>query len=524
MKIKNILPIAIMVLLPFGGGWMGMTSCVSDDTTLPTRPLSEINIDGGIEALYNINKNETLRIKPALSQTNQPKTVTYTWEVDQQVYSHEEEFTYPAKELGTFQCRLIVENEDGKTFFPFTVNVNSPYEEGIALLSQQPDGTSMLSFMLTPSNGGPRSFTTGDCFSVNNPDLTFSPRCIDMVQSSGSLILACQGALPSASGAAQPVASSPSPGNGAAPTIYYLNEKTLVAENVVPVTEYDDFVPTRLVIPSVGASGVAYPILCENGSVYEFSTTEGAISKPTNFRYKYAQTCLAHDDGGAGWSFDLVFWDKEKGDLCDLYSGYGPYYCSTKYLLVRDSVNAQTNYFANNDIVKIVGIDLTAKQKRTDKSEMLVLTKNAFLTRKTILSTGFWEYDASAGAAKLWDNGGTSTACIGTNIINEQTPCVANKTYYSLLFGDKNQVRRWNYATSQSLDKADVLQTFGSDRAIVTDLVLSADHLTTYVAFYEPDQTGLNGSVYVISTDTGEILERHDNVCYRPVKMIYKKK
>ncbi|MBQ0049791.1 MAG: hypothetical protein KBT12_06120 [Bacteroidales bacterium] len=487
-------------------------SCVSDDTSLPTRKLSEINVDGGIEQTYNINKNEELRITPQLSQTNSPKELHYTWEVNQQVFSTDPSFLYPAKELGTFQCRLIVENEDGKTFFPFIVNVNSPYEEGIALLSQQPDGSSMLSFMLTPAKGGERHFTTEECFAINNPDLAFSPRCIDMVQSSGSLIVACQGAPDYKTSGKQ------------VPTLYYLNEKTFVAENVVQITEYDDFVPTHLVIPSVGASGVAYPILCENGKVYEFSTTEGAVSKPTNFRYTYAQTCLAHDDGGAGWSFDLVFWDKEVNALCNLYSGYGPYYCSTEYLLTRDKLDKTTNYFANNDIVKIVPISLTAKQKRTDKSEMLVLTKNNLLTRKTILSTGFWEYDATAGKAKIWNNGGTTTACIGTNVLNEQTPCVANKTYYSLLFADKNTVRRWNYATTQTLDKAETLQTFGSDNAIITDLVISSDHLTTYVAFYEPNESGLNGSVYVISTDTGEILERHDKVCYKPVRMIYKKK
>ncbi len=515
MKIKNILSYVIIGLLPFGGGWVGLSSCISDDTTLPTRPLSEISIDGGITAEYNISKNEPLHIKPVVSQENAPKPLSYTWEVNQEVFSHDEEFVFPAKELGKFLCRLIVENEDGKTFYPFIINVNSPYEEGIALLSQDPSGVSMLSFMLTPTDGSERHFSSGDCFTLNNEGTPFADRCIDMVQSSGSLIVACQGSR-----------STPNEEAGAesVPTIYYLNEKTLVAENIVTVTEYDDFVPTHLVIPSVGASGVAYPILCENGSVYEFSTTEGAVSKPTNFRYKYAQTCLAHDDGGAGWSFDLVFWDKEKGDLCDLYSGYGPYYCSTQYLLTRDNVDATTNYFANNDIVKIVNIDLTAKQKRTDESEMLVLTKNAFMTRKTILSTGFWVYDNQLAAAKLWDNGGTSTACIGTNVINEQTPCVANKTYYSMLFGSGNKVRRWNYATSQSLADAETLQTFGSDKAIVTDLVISDDHLTTYVAFYEPDQPGLNGSVYVINTDTGDILERHDNICYKPVRMIYKKK
>lgn len=488
-----------------------LAACVKDDSSLPTRALSEIFITGGIESTYNINKNEKLTITPTLEQNNAPKTLKYTWEVNQKVFSNEATFVFPANELGTYQCRFIVENEDGKTFFPFVIHVNSPYEEGIALLSQQPDGSSMLSFMLTPADGAARSFTTSDCFAANNPDLIFSPRCIDMVQSSGSLIVACQGARSGDT-------------TTGAPTLYYLNEKTLVAENVIPVTEYSDFVPTHMIVPSVGASGVAYPILCENGKVYEFSSTEGAVSEPSTFRYTYAQTCMAHDDGGAGWSFDLILWDKEAKALCDFYSGYGPYYCSTEYLLTRDKLDNTTNYFANNDIVKIVPISLTSKQKRTDKSEMLVLTKNSFLTRKTILSTGFWEYDTSEAKAKLWDNGGTTTACVGISTINEQTPCVANKTFYSLLFGEKNTVRRWNYATTQTLDKADVLQRFGSDDAIVTDLVISADHLTTYVAFYEPTQTGLNGSVYVISTDSGEILERYDNICYRPVRMIYKVK
>lgn len=509
------LAVCMLTLL---AGWLA-TSCISDDTTLATRPLSEIVIDSTtIDHVYNINKNETLRITPRISQTNKEKAVKYTWEVDQEPYSNEAVFEYPAKYLGRYVCRLIVENEDGKSFFPFTINVNSPYEEGITVLSQDPEGKSMISFMLTPTTpGAERHFTTGDCFAANNEDTRFASRAIDLVQSSGSLIVACQGA--------EGWQNKPHTGNNDdVPTLYYLNEKTLVAENILTVTEYDDFKPTHLIIPSEGASGVAYPVLCENGSIYEFSTTEGAIAKPTKLQSKYAQTCVVNDDGGTGWFFDLIFWDKTVGGLCEIYSGYGPYYCGQKYHLLRDECVGQNNYFNGNDIVKIVLIDLTEKQHRTERSEMLVLTKNAFMTRKTILDTGFWVHNPETGNNELFDNGGTTTACIGTNIIDENTPCVANKTYYSLLFGKGNKLMRWNYTTQQTLDKANVLQTFGSERAIITDLVISRDHLTTYVAFYEPDQPGLNGSVYVINTDTGEILERHDNISYRPTRMIYKKK
>lgn len=502
----------------FLAGSLALSSCFSDDTTLGSNPLSEITvIDGSISSVYNIDKNETLRIKPQISQTNAQKDVTYTWEIDLKEYSHDEEFVYPCRDLGTFHCRLIVENSDGKTFFPFTLNVNSPYEEGIAVLSQDSEGKSMLSFMLTPTDGSERHFTTSDCFAANNEDIPFASHAIDMAQSSNSLMVVCQGA----EGWQASVAADKKYAD--VPTIYYLNEKTLVAENVLTVTEYDDFKPTHLVIPSQGASGVAYPLLCENGNVYEFSSTEGALAKPTKLQSNYAQTCLGHDDG-SGFSYELVFWDKSVGALCEIYSGYGPYYCSETYHMTRDKVNeANNNYFKNLNIVKLVRIERTSRQMN-ERSQMLVLSKNAFATRRVVMNTGFWAYDNTTKSNKL-DSESNDNVGIGTDILNENTPCVANLTYRSMLFADGNKVRRWYYSsTAIDLHTAPTLQTFGSSSAVVTDLVLSADHKTTYVAFYEPTQTGKNGSIYVIDTDSGEILERHDKVCYKPVKMIYKKK
>ena len=94
----------------------------------------------------------------------------------------------------------------------------------------------------------------------------------------------------------------------------------------------------------------------------------------------------------------------------------------------------------------------------------------------------------------------------------------------SLLFAEGNKVHRWNYTTSQLLTAADVFQTVGTADAVITGFEMSVDHKKTYVAFYEPKQSGKNGSLWVIDTDKGTILEKYDNVFYRPVKMIYKKK
>ena len=83
---------------------------------------------------------------------------------------------------------------------------------------------------------------------------------------------------------------------------------------------------------------------------------------------------------------------------------------------------------------------------------------------------------------------------------------------------------KWKYTSDAYLDEADELLEVGSDDAIITSFEMSDDHLKTYVAFYEPNQEGKNGSVWVIDTDKGDILEQYNNVCYQPVKVIYKKK
>ena len=187
MKLRNILGIALLSTI--------LVSCFEDETTLGNRPISEIIIDStSIQQVYNINKNDTLIISPNISQTVRDKALSYTWEIDLKAYSHDAEFYFIGKELGSYNCRLIVENSDGKSFFPFTLHVNSPYEEGLTIISKAAQGNSMLSFMLNPADRSePTGFMSGDQFAINNADYVFAANPADIVQSSRSLILACQG-------------------------------------------------------------------------------------------------------------------------------------------------------------------------------------------------------------------------------------------------------------------------------------------------------------------------------------------
>lgn len=496
----------LLMLLAFPA----IVACFSDETTNAGRPLSEITIEDGIDSVYNIYKFDTLVIAPVISQAGEEKTLSYTWEIDLKPYSHDEVFEYVAKDLGKFNCRLIVENSDGKSFFPFVLYVNSDYEYGITVLSQAPDGESRLSFMQDRmEDGDVASFTDYDCFTRNNPDVGFASRAVDIAQSGGRLIIACQG------GGAQ----------NDLPTIYYLNEKTMVVENMFTVPEYDDFKPTKLGVPSVSPIGSIYPILCENGKVYDFSVNEAVVSKPRKLKYTYAQNCMVNVQGNY---YDILLFDNDNKGLSLIYNGYGPYYCGEPYnLMLGDSLFASKNHFVNRELITMTKIYMTAKQKSVaGHQELLALTKLAgtpgISTRSEVLYTDFWGYDF-VEEKSLFFNSNVQLTTLMNNPIKANTPCIANKTYYTLLFADGNKVRRWNYTSNLAdLPKAPQMLAVGSPEAVITAFEISDDHKVTYVAFYEPSKPGLNGSVWLFDTDTGEVVEKHENFCYRPVKMFYK--
>lgn len=476
-----------------------LVSCFKDDTTLGTGAISEITIEG-ISKVYNINQNDTLTITPQIIQTNQPKEISYTWEMDLEHYSDSCCFVFVGGQFGSHNCRLIVENSDGKAFFPFVVHVNTIYEEGLTILSKDANGKAMLSFMLTPPDGNPIGFMKGDQFSINNEE-PFVDNPTDMLQSDGRLIIACQGS-----------------NDGSMPaTIYSLNEKTFFLENMASAPSFADFKPTILGIPTTAWEGRPYPIICEGGHTYEYSTNEAVISKPTLLPYTYSQNAFIYTKGKGQYNF--LCWDKDINALCQVNNGYDPYYFGATYLMSRKPIEEdeeKNNPLYGHEFLTMALVEQHDTIKTTPRA--LVVTKEANgAYNRSLISIEFWE--SANGKNEMI---GETKRLRGQLTLSENTPCVANKLYASLLFANGNRVCRWYY--NNPAIREDNLQTIGSESAIITALELSADQKQTYVAFYEPDKTGLNGGVWVIDTDKGTILSKYDNVCYQPVKIMYKKK
>ncbi|MBQ4082747.1 MAG: hypothetical protein IJC77_00600 [Bacteroidaceae bacterium] len=492
-------------------------SCFKDESTDAINPISEITIDeSNLEKVYNISKNDTLRITPKVTQTDDELQLSYAWELNQEIVSTEKTFCYVGKTLGTFNGRLIVENEDGKAFYIFTLNVNSPYEYGITVLSKDADNRPHIAFMQDPmTEGDSAKFYEENCLEKNNREQFFSSNPSDMIQTTGSLIIACQGDETKTDDE---------------PTIYFLNEKTFVMENLVVGSEYESFKPTKLLIPYYNSFGISYPVLSADGKMYSLPTSNAVLQPSTQFTSTYAQTAFVKSVSAS--SCDIIAWDNDINGLLVLYNGYGPYYCGQKYLLQRDSVLTDTYYKQYFESLKAVRtltcINKTAKQLSQSRSELIAIVQAPLQLQKAIISTFFWRrIEGTVSSYEVLDNG-KGFSKVGSrsySLINENTPCIANATYETMLFANGNKIMRWYYnKDNHYLEDADELLTVGSDDAIITSFEISDDHMKTYVAFYEPNQEGKNGSVWVFETNTGKVLEQYDNVCYQPVKMIYKKK
>ena len=144
---------------------LAFASCVKDESTDATIPISEIVIDeSSLEKVYNIPKNDTLVIEPIVTQTDETQPLSYAWELNQEIISREKVFQYEGTKYGTFDGRLIVSNADGKAFFTFTLNVNSPYEYGITILSKDTEGRTHIAFMQEPmEEGDKKEFYDENC-------------------------------------------------------------------------------------------------------------------------------------------------------------------------------------------------------------------------------------------------------------------------------------------------------------------------------------------------------------------------
>lgn len=113
---------------------LALSGCYKDNSSIGTKDITELEIklpDVASSNLVNLEKNDTLKLSPVVTEEGTEKALTYQWEINYEVVSTEKDLVFPCTKLGSFNVRLKVTNADGSAFKTFTLNVNSPYEEGL---------------------------------------------------------------------------------------------------------------------------------------------------------------------------------------------------------------------------------------------------------------------------------------------------------------------------------------------------------------------------------------------------------
>lgn len=469
MKIKYILPIIFAFLL---------AACFDDDTTTGTQPISVISIDTTkLEKVYNINKFETRIITPEITQTDSSLPLSYEWQVDYKFYSDSVAFRFTGKDLGSYEIRLKVSNQDGSTFYTFQLNVNSPYEEGIAMLSEGPQGQTELSFMRKYSDeelkAGIKEKFVMNCLQLNNPDVSFEKSPTDMAKRGTQLFICCQNH----------------------PIVYAVNTKTFELENAISAPEYPDFIPLKMNIPD-NTSRIS-DVLCQHGVVYSLSTHEGVIVPHTYLTGKYAEQTF----------------------FCAPYQVYSYYW------------NPETCQILNNN-----GYNITTSEKALDGQELIQYFNGIYNDYITIISR-----DKTNGKIKKTNIGSTFIAynddyterwfdlreekiLTGNTNLKPTSPSVASSVYNQLLYAEGNKIYRWYY--SDNSFPTTPWTTINLENCEITYLGLSPDETQLYVGVYQPQESGLNGHLYILDSDTGKPVgdTPYLHVGYKPVKIMYKVK
>lgn len=184
MKRKNIFSTMVLAL----GLTMGLSSCISDDSTDGTQTLPELSIKGsGASTLptYNVYLGNVCDIKPEISYNGNASDLKYQWEVGTYVnkvkgelkeISTEPELKYNFTSGGSYYVHLTV--TDGKVgqVVEYQVNVNRTFEEGYLLSSVDADGKGNLSFVkvLTPEEiaAGTKEVVMEHCMTRQNPNIS----------------------------------------------------------------------------------------------------------------------------------------------------------------------------------------------------------------------------------------------------------------------------------------------------------------------------------------------------------------
>lgn len=470
MKNKSI--IAVITLFTFL-----QFSCYKDKTTLGNNPISDIKIEfPNVQSdVVNIDKNELLTINPVITQTISNEPLTYDWEIDYKSISTDKDFHYTGEQLGSFVVRLKVSNKDGSTYKSFTLNVNSPYEEGVMVLGEKDNGEGTLSFMrkYTPEEiaaGKTEHFDTG-LFGLNNPGMSIGKGPSDIAKRANQIFI-----------------SSADDGR-----ISVINGKTFELEALITASDLPNFKPYRLNVPdNTSTSGI---ILNKDGKLFTLASKEFLVLPNTKLTDKVPDANLALKTYFvATMNFTHnYFWDNTHSTIWDLW------YTNTN----------SKDVLAGEDMIQFFpagGLVYTLTKDKNDPSKLT----------KTVFGQYIQEYfkdPVDLKEQREFTNAAPS--------LTDQSITLVNEKYVKLVYANDRSVYNWFY-TGIDIPTAPFITI--DIPGTITCMASDPTGDVLYLGVYDAAASGLKGSVLAYNMDNGQLIKKYEGVSDKPVKIFYKKK
>lgn len=175
MKMKNTI---VKTLCISGILTLFFTSCYEDLGNYNYSEINEIEVDT-FRLAYEVVQFDTLTIKPIISETLHADVMTYEWEVDKKVVSHEKDLAYRVEFVKSeVPIRFKVTNEStGVSYFQYSqLNSTGYFSSGLSLLHEVNGHYSSAFIRMAPDNPGlvvdsmfiRNGFDMGHAFSVHS--------------------------------------------------------------------------------------------------------------------------------------------------------------------------------------------------------------------------------------------------------------------------------------------------------------------------------------------------------------------
>ena len=89
--------------------------------------VSVISLQTPLNSSYTLNQGDTLKINPAVLQSNGKQKLTYEWEINHKLVSSDSALVYPIQNSGSYTGRLRLSNGQNIQIYEFNVNVEYAY-------------------------------------------------------------------------------------------------------------------------------------------------------------------------------------------------------------------------------------------------------------------------------------------------------------------------------------------------------------------------------------------------------------